>query len=163
MTTTHKIRITPQGKISLEQRLQELEIQLKDIQEEKAIAYHASGDGWHDNPGWIQIGQIEERLSKEIVSIRNRLAQAIIVTQEKRQNDVVQIGCMVKIRQHHNGNAREFIFEIVGSGETNISKKLLAYDTPLGNALINKSKGEQTTFRAPGGLVKVEILDIFDN
>jgi transcription elongation factor GreA len=159
-TMTQKTYITLQGKATLEERLISLEKELKEIQEEKAVAYHASGDGWHDNPGWIQIGQIEERLSKEIVLMRQKLAQSVVIVSEQRSSDRVQIGSIVRISQYHGTQVREMVFEIVGSGETNIAQKRLAYDTPLGAALINQEKGVSTSFEAPAGLVRIDILDI---
>ena len=54
-----KIRITENGLECLNQKITEMEKLVKDIQAEKTIAYTASGDGWHDNPGFNQLEQKE--------------------------------------------------------------------------------------------------------
>src|SRR5690606_6087525 len=75
--------ITQRGLDLLKERLKEKKESLKDLQEEKAHAYSASGDGWHDNPGWTQLGQQEELLSAEIAKLERKLSNIVLVDRNK--------------------------------------------------------------------------------
>lgn len=158
-----QIFITLQGKTELESKIANLTDQLRELLKEKAVAYEASGDGWHDNPGWIQIGQTEERFSKEIAELTNRLKHSKVVNGNSADTDIIQIGSILLIKQNMPKLSREMVIEIVGSGESNLSKGRIAYDTPIGTAIVGKKAGDSVDFIAPAGKMKIEIIKLFDS
>lgn len=161
---THaKTYITTAGYGELQQKINNLEQKMKDLLLEKAVAYEASGDGWHDNPGWIQIGQQEERLTLEIKELKDRLKTATLVESDNRNTNTIQIGSIVQISQNVMKHKREMVLEIVGSQESNLSKGRIAYDTPIGKAILGFSEGDEVDFLAPAGKMKIKILKLFAN
>lgn len=155
--------MTPQGIARYQQKLEQMFARLKDIQAEKAHAYHASGDGWHDNPGWLQLGQQEEQLSTEIQKIQQRLASAkIIEVQSPSPLGEVQIGSTVYYTMEpvHGGKAMPWSMEIAGSGESNIREKRISYDSPIGKALMGKKAGEAVEVPLPNGLFKITLQQV---
>ena len=78
-----KFIVTKEGLVGLKNRLSEKIEQLQLIREEKAHAYSASGDGWHDNPGWIQLGQQEELLANEVNLLQQNVCNAVVVDSSK--------------------------------------------------------------------------------
>jgi hypothetical protein len=72
-----KTILTKEGFEKMKQRLAEKIEQLKALRDEKAHAYSASGDGWHDNPGWIQLGQQEELLAGEVSLLQPKTQQCV--------------------------------------------------------------------------------------
>lgn len=158
-----KVMITTQGKKELESKIKELNDRLKELLKEKAVAYENSGDGWHDNPGWIQIGQTEERFSKELAEMQSRLNNAKIIESKPDKEGSVQIGSIVLIKQNMPKLSRELTIEIVGSHESNLSKGRIAYDTPIGLAIVGSSVGESVDFLAPAGKMKINILKLFNS
>lgn len=155
--------MTTEGHGLILERIATLEQKLKEMLIEKAIAYEASGDGWHDNPGWIQIGQQEERLTKEIAILKSQLANATVLDNNVRNTETVQIGSIVRFQQQLAKQNREQVFEIVGSNESNISLKRIAYDTPIGKAILGARAGDDITFKAPAGLMAIKVLELYQH
>jgi transcription elongation factor GreA len=155
--------MTPQGLERLQQKLAALHTRLKEIQSEKAIAYHASGDGWHDNPGWLQLGQQEEQVSAEIQKIQLQLAAAKVVdTSAPNTEGKVQIGSTVTFTMQavQGGRLVEWTMEIAGSGESNIKEKRISYDSPIGAALLGKKPGDTAEVALPNGHHRLQVKDV---
>ena len=155
--------ITEEGLERLNNRLQEKLALLKKIREEKAHAYHASGDGWHDNPGWIQIGQHEDQVVSEISEIQKSISRAIII---KKPNpgevSVVRIGMKVafELKNLKTGAVREQTITIGGTGESDIRNNIVSYDSPVGSGLIGMEIAEEKEINHPAGTIKIRIINI---
>lgn len=155
--------MTPQGLERLQQKLAAMHARLKEIQAEKAHAYHASGDGWHDNPGWLQLGQQEEQLSADIQKVQLRLAAARVVdTSVPNADGSVQIGSTVTYTMQavQGGKLVEWAMEIAGSGESNIKEKRISYDSPIGAALLGKKTGDTAVVALPNGHYRLHIKKV---
>lgn len=152
--------ITEKGFTNLTEQLKEKKDFLKQLQAEKAHAYTASGDGWHDNPGWTQLGQQEELLSKEIIRLDQRLSQAVRIDPNKIRDSRVQIGSKVTYTMTHkiSGKVSSHTMFIVGMGESNVKRQMISYDSPIGNALYNLEPGGECEVQLPSGaaILKVE-------
>ncbi len=72
------------------------------------------------------------------------------------QHEYIEIGSSVVI---HNGT-KECTYRIVGGNESDPSKGLLSYQSPLGQALLRKRAGEKTSITTPVGTVTYKILKI---
>jgi transcription elongation GreA/GreB family factor len=57
-------------------------------------------------------------------------------------------------------DGRNFCFVLVPPVEANINEGRLSVAAPLGRALLGREPGEEFTFDAPGGRVKMTILDV---
>lgn len=155
--------MTPQGLQRLQEKLAAMHARLKELQAEKAHAYHASGDGWHDNPGWLQLGQQEEQLSTDIQRVQQRLAAARVVDNTGMPSGgEVQIGSTVTYTMQavHGEKLVEWTMEIAGSGESNIKEKRISYDSPIGAALMGKKAGEVAEVALPNGMYKLWVKHV---
>jgi transcription elongation GreA/GreB family factor len=157
-----KIYITEAGKAMYQEKIMALKAKVADIQEEKSIAYTASGDGWHDNPGFNQLEQMEHRVINELTALLAKVESATVVVLEKRPTDTVQIGSLVRVVQHgpKPGQSQECVYEIVGHGESQVALKKIAYDTPIGKALLGKKAGDRVAVRIPAGQIELEIFEL---
>lgn len=72
------------------------------------------------------------------------------------KSDIIEIGSKIKVE--FDGNEKEF--EIVGATDSDPLKGLISYNSPLGQSLIGKSKGNEFEVEVPKGKVKCKILDI---
>jgi transcription elongation GreA/GreB family factor len=156
-----KIYITDIGKQLYEQKIEELTKKVRAIQEEKAIAYTASGDGWHDNPGFNQLEQMEFRAVNELAKVRKEYTEAIYVSVGPlRPTEKIQIGSKVRVRQTNCKTKQvvEQTWEIVGYGESNVQQRRISYDSPIGKVLLGKTVGDSAEVSVPAGLLKFEIL-----
>ena len=57
-------------------------------------------------------------------------------------------------------NGDKNVFEIVGEWEADPVNKRISHESPLGQALFGKKKGEKVEVQAPAGKVTYEILAI---
>ena len=160
-----KIRITENGLENLNRKIIDMEKLVKDIQAEKAIAYTASGDGWHDNPGFNQLEQKEFRAVNDLQKLKNQRDSAIIVRIEKRNIDAVQIGSIVKIEQFYfkDNTTRLITWEIVGHQESDFKLNRIDYDTPVGSALIGKKVDDVIELTLPVGKARFKIISLFED
>jgi transcription elongation GreA/GreB family factor len=160
-----KIRITENGLENLNLKITQMEQLVKKIQAEKAIAYTASGDGWHDNPGFNQLEQKEFRAINDLYKLKNQRDSAIIIRIEKRNIDVVQIGSIVKIEQFYTKDnaTRIIVWEIVGHQESDLKLNRIAYDTPVGSALLGKKVDDVIEVTLPVGKARFRILSLFED
>jgi transcription elongation factor GreA len=156
-----KTILTEKGFEQLKNRLNEKIEELKKIREEKAHAYSASGDGWHDNPGWTQLGQQEEMLANEVSLLQQKLSNSTILDVSKIDATKVQLGSKVEVQMKRNGSPNVIqTFFIVGSGESDIKNKRISYDSPMGIALCNMTIQEEKNVVLPVGSVIVKIQNI---
>lgn len=89
-----------------------------------------------------------------ILELENILKNAKIVS--KSSNDKVCIGSKVKVQSEEG----EEEFVLVNKAEADPLQGKLSYDSPLGSALIGKSKGEEVEIETPMGKEKYKIVDI---
>jgi len=156
-----KTIVTKAGLEVLKEKLVQKIDQLKALREEKAHAYTASGDGWHDNPGWIQLGQQEEMMAKEVSIIQQKISNAFVVDPAKLDSEKVQIGCIVEFVLINKHNIPSYqTLSIVGSGESDVKNKKISYDSPMGKALLNMKIGDEKVVNLPGGSVSLKIETI---
>jgi transcription elongation factor GreA len=153
--------ITKSGLEIIREKLNEKLDHLKTLRDEKSHAYAASGDGWHDNPGWIQLGQQEDMLIAEIKAIQEKISNSVVIDASTIDMEKVSIGCKVELvmRKLHSPSVVQTIY-IVGSGESDPKNKKVSYNSPLGNALFNMSDQEEKEVELPAGKVIVKIQSI---
>ena len=156
-----KTILTKEGFENLRQKLADKIQQLKMLRDEKAHAYTASGDGWHDNPGWVQLGQQEEMLAKEVAMLQQKISSAMVVDPEKMDRSKVGLGCVVEFILFKPGTVtRTHRMMLVGSGESDVKNKMIAFDSPLGSALCSMTINQEKAVEIPGGRVQIKVCNI---
>ena len=68
----------------------------------------------------------------------------------------VALGSKVIVKQ----NSNEHTFHIVGEWEADPAEKKISHTSPLGQALVGKSKGEKVEVEAPAGKLVYEVLKV---
>lgn len=154
--------LTRKGLESLEKKLAEKENELKNLREEKAHAYNASGDGWHDNPGWVQLGQKEETISKEIGVLQNKISNSKIIEINPNSIDKVQLGLSVTFEQTNllNKKVAQLNFLIATDEEANIKKNIISMNSPIGKALYGLKLNQTVQIDLPSGKFELRVLAI---
>lgn len=137
------LHVTAEGLVRLRQRLQETEARYLDICEQRRVAHELSGDGWHDNPEFNRLQQMESFLNNEMMRLLTDLDRARIFTvgDENRPVDRVWLGSVVtlEIMDDDSGDSHEECWEITGHGESDAARGMLAYDSPLASAVLTLS------------------------
>jgi len=107
--------------------------------------YHAAKDAQ---------GKMEARIRQ----LQAMLDGVELVAQNTQKPSSVSIGTVITIRYEDDDETESYF---VGSiEERREGLTVLSPNSPLGQALLNKSVGESASYLAPGGEIKVTILDI---
>lgn len=154
------MKIALVGKKNKEQQLLEKRKILSELQKEKALAYRATGDTWHDNPYFDMLRRDEEKLVKEINEMEDILRNAEIVENAESNEKIVNIGSKFKciIRYSFNDECEEEIIEIVGHAETDLEEGKIAYDSLVGKNLMGHMEGDIVSFDVPASMDSYEII-----
>ena len=75
---------------------------------------------------------------------------------EATQHEYIEIGSSVVV----DNGTKELTYRIVGGNESDPSKGLLSYQSPLGQALLRKTAGDTASITTPGGMVIYTILKV---
>lgn len=158
-----KYYITESGRQQLETRISEQNQKIRTIQAEKSIAYTASGDGWHDNPGYNQLIQLEERAITELKNLEQQLASGVLWLRPDRNTAQVQIGSIVRFSMQtaRDRMPREVVYEIGGHGESDLGRQLISYTSPIGAALYELLPGAGVDVQIPAGRTRLHVLDLY--
>jgi transcription elongation GreA/GreB family factor len=154
--------ITEAGKAQLETKLIAQSEKIRAIQAEKNIAYTASGDGWHDNPGYNQLLQLEERAITELKSLEKQLSTSLLWNRP-RNTEQVLIGSIVRFSMQtaRDRVAREAVYEIGGHGESDLRRACISYTSPIGAALYELQPGAEMEVLIPAGKTHLHILQLY--
>lgn len=97
-------------------------------------------------------------LEMKIAKLESDLAMARIIDESQIKTGKVQILSRVKLLNHNT--SKEMEYTLVSESEANLKEGKLAISTPIGKAILGKSKGDKVEVNAPAGLIVFEILDI---
>ena len=145
--------ITKEGLKKLKEELENLKtVEIvritKLIKEAAAFGDLKENSGYHDarNAKSFILGRIEQ--------LENAINDAVI--QEKTQTGKVQLGSEINILF---GDSEEN-YTIVSSTEADILKNKISYQSPLGQQLMGKGKGDTFEFAINDKKIKVKILAV---
>lgn len=93
-----------------------------------------------------------------IMKLDQMLKNAKIIDEDEVKTDSVSIGCKVKIQDMETKEIDEYT--LVGSTEADPSKAKISNESPVGNALMGRKKGETITVNVPSGQLKLKVLGI---
>ncbi len=91
-----------------------------------------------------------------IAELENILKNASLIDDNKKCGDTVCVGSRV----HVELESGKEIFRIVGSAEANPEKGFISNESPIGQALLGRKKGEEVEVSVPAGIVKYKIVHI---
>lgn len=147
--------ITEDKKKALIEELEYLKsVKRNEISEALASA-KALGD-LSENAEYHQAREDQGKTEDRINQIEYMLQSAIVV--KKHSNLSVEIGALVKVKKNNSKDI--IIYHLVGSEEADMSQNKISHKSPIGQALLGKSKNDVISISTPRGLVKYTIIDI---
>jgi len=135
----------------------ELEVLKSDKRKEVAehLEYAKSLGDISENAEYHEARAEQANLEDRIMKLETMLKVAVIVS-NSTSKDVVSIGSTVTIEK--GGNVTTY--KIVGSEEVDIAQGKLSINSPLGESVVGKKKGEKFTCKTPLGEVECIIKEI---
>jgi transcription elongation factor GreA len=150
----NKIQITKQGLKDLKIELDELVNTKRPKLVERLANARAQGD-LSENSDYQNAKEEIDFLDGRISELEGVINNAEVVG-GKNKNGEIAVGAEVKLRIQDE----EHIYYIVGEWEADPVSKKISHNSPLGQALVGKKKGEKAEVEAPAGKVVYEILSI---
>ncbi len=108
-----------------------------------------------ENIQWDDAKDQQAFIEGRIAEIETILKHAKVIESPKKA-DKVDIGCTVHL-ELENGVQK---YTIVGSTEADPEKGLISNESPIGRALLGKTKGEQVEVTVPSGTIVYKIKHI---
>jgi len=151
------IILTKQGLDNLEEQLEYLKsVRREEIAEQIKVA-RAFGD-ISENAEYDEAKNEQARIEGEIMTIENMLRHAIVVNDDAIGTDSVTVGSKVKVLDLEYNEEMEY--SLVGSAEASPMEMKISNESPVGTAIIGHKVGEVVEVEAPGGVIKLQILEI---
>lgn len=152
---TNQEFITKEKRDELQKELHELEsIKRKEVLD--ALEYAKSLGDLSENAEYHQAREDQARLEDRVSLIKSILQNAVIV--KPHTSDVVEVGATVVVKK--KGGAESRTFQLVGSEEVDMALGKISHNSPLGEALIGKKKGDTAIFETPGGVIEYSIIEV---
>jgi transcription elongation factor GreA len=122
----------------------------------ESLEYARSLGDLSENAEYQEARDMQAAIEERIAHLEQVIKEAKIVSND--QGDVVGLGSAVCIQKE--GDKVNICYTIVGSEEANIHEKKLSFLSPLGEALMGKTKGDEIQFETPAGKQKYKVLKV---
>jgi transcription elongation factor GreA len=125
----------------------------------KEIAAAAAHGDLKENSEYIAAKEKQAYYGKKLRELQERFSGSNVVRKEELlPEDTVTFGKRVKIKDVNSGAER--ICTILGEGETDYEKGIIAYTSPLATALIGHKQGEVVDVQLPVGVKTYKIVEV---
>jgi transcription elongation factor GreA len=135
--------------------------QLKGIERSKISAQIAEARDKGDlseNAEYDAAKEAQGLLELKISKLETIVANARII--DESQLDTSKALILSKVKIKNLANKMEMEYTLVSEKEANLKEKKISVDSPIGNALLGKSKGDVVEVTVPTGKVNFEIIAI---
>ncbi|THF79529.1 transcription elongation factor GreA [Cohnella fermenti] len=150
-----EVMLTPEGKLMLEQELEELKtVKRKELAAriKMAISY---GD-LKENSEYHSAKEDQAFMETRILTIEGMLRKARIV--QSKSDNKIQVGTTVVLLDVEMNENVEY--KVVGAAEADVLANKISYESPMGVALIGKTSGDKVVVNAPMGDIEYKVLEI---
>ena len=147
-------KMTPAG-------LQQIKDQIADLKHERPTkiarlkAARALGD-LSENTDYSTAKRDLRHLESRLRYLNKQITYAQVV--QPHTADTIDLGSQVSLEFVDDHS--QVTYTIVGRHEADLSKNKLAFDSPLGKALMGQQAGETVAVTAPAGSYQVKIIDV---
>ncbi len=146
-------QITAEGKKELEAELAELKSRRSEVAEKIANA-RDYGD-LSENAEYDSAREEQAQVETRIADIEEILKNATLI-QHKDGKNGIQVGCTVVLQS----NGKTVTYQIVGPVEADPLEGKISNESPIGQALMGKKKGDEVEIHTPKGTATYKIVDL---
>jgi len=152
-----EVLLTVQGLKKLEEELEQYKsVRRREVAEriKQAIEF---GD-ISENSEYEDAKNEQAWIEGRILTLEKMLRNAKIIDDENLGTDEVTLGSTVQIRDLEFDEVLEYT--IVGSMEADPGNRMISNESPVGKAILGKSKGSVVEVTVPAGVLKYQIVEI---
>ena len=155
--TTDQIQLTAEGKLTLENELEELIAQRPHMAEE---LHNARADGdVRENAPLEAAREAQGQLEARIRELEGTLRRAVVVEDDDGAVvDRARIGSNVVISNIQTG--AQLAYQLVAAAEARQGTGRLSVESPVGRGVLGKRVGDEIQVEAPSGLVRFKVDNI---
>ncbi len=154
-----EVLITKEGLAKLKNELDHFnEVRRKEVAErlKEAISY---GD-LSENSEYEEAKNEQAFVEGRIIELEKMIANAQIITEGKKSTDAtVQIGTTVTVQNLTEHDDPE-TYTIVGSTEADPTESKISNESPIGSALLGKTKNDVIKVKVPAGIFEYKVLKV---
>lgn len=152
--------VTKEGLKKLKDELENLKtVRRKEVAQrlKEAISY---GD-LSENSEYEEAKNEQAFVEGRIIELERKIKSAKIITEKegKKMGKEANIGSHVTIR-NLSGDGEEQTFTIVGATEADPFDFKISNESPIGKALLTRTKGETVSVQSPSGVAEYEIVKV---
>ena len=92
-----------------------------------------------------------------ILTVENTIKNAILIPDDRKPSGKVEVGSEVTIK---DSAGKEHTYTIVGISEADPSEGKISNESPVGQALLGRKKGQQAKVQTPSGSIKYTVVKI---
>jgi len=140
--------LTPEGFKKLTQEIEFLSTEKRREVADRIRVAREFGD-IAENAEYDDAKNEQALLEHRIATLEERLRNARVIEKKDIAKDVVSVGSKVRLRDLDAKQTVEY--RIVGSAEADPAENKLSNESPVGQAIIGKTKGETVEVSAPRG------------
>jgi transcription elongation factor GreA len=152
-----RVPMTLEGLKSLEEELQ----RLKSVERPRIIAAiseaRAHGD-LSENAEYHAAKEQQGLNEARVAEIEDKINRAEVIDTSKLSGDTIKFGATVALADEDTGE--KVTYTIVGDTEANLREGKISISSPIGRALIGKSKGDSVDVTTPKGTRTLEVLKV---
>ena len=149
------IYLTREGRDELQKEFEALTEQRRPRAVQRLADTRVIGD-MEENSDYSQAKQDLSFIDGRIAELEGVLGRAKIVSKSRGSSNQVGLGCKITVKV----GREEQVFHLVGEWEADPAQKKISHESPLGQALIGRKKGDKVEVEAPVGKIVYTILKI---
>ena len=120
------------------------------------LEYAKSLGDLSENAEYQEARDTQAMIEDRIAHLESILKTSKVVS--SHATNTVAVGSVVSIKK--DGSGGEKIYTIVGIEESDINANKISTESPLGQAIFGKKKGETFSFKTPSGLSTYKVISI---
>ncbi|MBR0190375.1 MAG: transcription elongation factor GreA [Clostridia bacterium] len=153
-----EVILTKEGKEELEKRLEYLKFEKRKEITERIKVAREFGD-LSENAEYDAAKNEQAMIEGEILEIENKLKYAVIIKDEGK-NGIVSLGSKVDFVMADDPDEVD-TYEIVGTTEADVEAGRISNESPIGNALLGRKKGDRVSVYTPSGVIEIIVKKVY--
>lgn len=153
-----RVPMTPRGYKQLQDKLHHLKAVERPANIEDIEVARAHGD-LSENAEYKYAKNRQSEIAANISYCETRLALSQVIDPAKLSGDRVVFGATVKLVDVDTD--AEYVYQIVGEDEADVSRNLLSITSPIAKALIGREESDEVKVQTPRGVREFEILEVW--
>lgn len=151
------VYLTRERLVEIEHDLRELKTNGRKQMAQKIADARGHGD-LSENAEYDAAKEEQQHLELRISKLELTLSRAKIIEAKDLPNDKIYILSRVKLKDLKTNEDCEYL--LVSPEESNFEDNKISVTSPIGKALLGKTKGESVEIQVPVGVFKYKIIDI---